>query len=158
MSDETVEAAGWRLDVEGDALRAEHLDTGNEYVFGGDGSLTLPGDSGTEVAALQAALASGLAEERASGEAAVGDDGDRAASDDLADESAAGVKQQSAGCRVECDQQTDEVIIESPTKISLDAPEVEVSGEDRVNVSSSGSLNLSAAAVMNLRGAIINLN
>lgn len=180
MSDEVVETAGWRLDIEEDTLRAEHLDTGNEYVFDAEGSLTLPGDPEIEMAALQRALVSGLGDDTATedttaddattedaageyqetGHPAVDDGVDDQTPADATDDdgSVSEVERQSAGCRIECDEQTDEVLIESPTKISLEAPEVEVSGGNQINLVSNGGLNLRAATMMNLRASIINLN
>lgn len=164
-----IDRTEWDLAVDDDAgeLHIEHAESGNEYVFDSDGALRVPGDGdvGDELHDLRDALASTLEG---------GEDGQAQVSQD--------------GTGVEIDRETGELIIQSNRKITLDAPEIELTtgetlaisgGEVTVEstrattlaagtaleLSSSSNIAIEAALVeatatgpMNLEGAIINLN
>jgi len=130
----TFEAVGWRVTVQPAAgeIRLEHDATESVYVLEEDGGLRVPGgaDADVDPAALQAAL-TGALDDAPTGRA-LPDGG------------------QAAGCTVDCDEATGEVTIESDTKISLDAPVVDIAA--------SGTMNVTAAGVLTLLGAIVKVN
>jgi hypothetical protein len=135
----TPEDVGWQVEVDAEAeeLRLEHGASGSVYRLDAEGGLRVPGESsGTEDAGealqeLQSTLASALeAEQR-----------DR-------DSSTAEENLQSS-CRVECNQQG-EVVIESPSKISLEAPTIDISAAGQLTATSSG--------ILTLQGSLIQLN
>ncbi len=136
MSDggKSFDAVGWRANVEPDAgeIRLEHDATGSVYVLDADGGLRVPGEAnaGVDPAAVQAALESAV--EAGPPRRAMADGG------------------QSGRCAVECDEATGEVTIESDTKISLDAPVVDIASGSNTSVTSSG--------VLTLRGALVQVN
>lgn len=140
--DTTVEAVGWRVTVQPDAgeIRLEHEATGSVYVLEGDGGLRVPGgaDAGVDPATVRAAIGEALASAE-TGPASTGRAGQRGRA--LPDGG------QATGCTVECDDATGEVIIESDTKISLDAPVVDIAASGNMDVTSSGLLTLQGSIV-----------
>jgi hypothetical protein len=127
------EEIGWRFEVDPTAgeLRLEHAESDTIYVLDAEGGLRVPGDAGGDLDALRETLASVLRSDGGDYEA-VTDGG------------------QSAGnCTVECDETTGEVIIESDSKISLDAPTIELS---------SATTTVDASGVLTLQGGVIKLN
>ena len=136
-SDAPFHELGWRITVDATEgkLQLEHVETDTTYVLDADGGLQLAGEPDVEdgLDALRETLAAvdGGAEPGA----------ERTA---LTDGGSA------ANCTLECDEDTGEVTIESDTRITLDAPVVEIS--------SRGELSIQAGGVLSLDGALILLN
>lgn len=134
----TPEDVGWQFDVDADAeeLRIEHAASGSAFVLDADGGLRVPGeaadveDVGAELHELRSTLASALEAEPGTVERR--DEADVQSS-----------------CRVECNQRG-EVVIESPSRISLDAPVIDISSDGQLTATSKG--------VLTLEGALIQLN
>lgn len=144
MSDsenDDVEALGWRLDVdaEADELRLKHAKSDTAYILDARGNLTIVGDGdiGDEIRELQELLASALA----------GDGNDVTADGE----------QRAAGCAIECDESTEAMTIASDTKITMEAPNIEVAA-GQLDVDADGAAELSAAGSLTFEGAIIELN
>jgi len=135
MSDgeNSPETIGWRFEVDSTAgeLRLEHTESDTIYVLDAEGGLRVPGDAGSELDALQETLAAAFRP---------GENDDEAVTDG---------GQSAGGCTVECDETTGEVIIESESKISLDAPTIELS---------SATTSVNASGVLTLQGGMIKLN
>lgn len=133
---------GWQVDVDGEAgeVRLEHPASGSVYVLDADGGLRVPGDSAVDgdLDALRETLLSALA-----------------SSDDPVAVTDGG--QSTGNCTIDCDPSTGavtiesgtDVTIESDTRISLDAPEVDVS---------SSTTSVNASGVLTLQGALVKLN
>jgi hypothetical protein len=128
-------ALGWELDVDAAAgeLTLHHPESGGTYVFDAEGGVRIPGDSDVEsdLATLREALTSALRESGTDREA-VTDGG-----------------QSTSGCTIECDDATNEVTIESDSKISLSAPAIDLSAD---------TATLATSGVLTLQGALIELN
>lgn len=126
---------GWEIEVDpaSEELRLEHVGSGTTYVLDSSGGMRVPGEAeaGHDLAALQTAVTAAL-EPSARGQTVLPDGGG------------------SRSCRLECDEETGEVIIRSDTKISLEAPQIELSSE--------GNTSLTADGVLTLEGALIELN
>jgi hypothetical protein len=137
-SDTSLHELGWRITVdttEGN-LYLEHAETDTTYVLDADGGLQLAGEPDIEdgLDALRETLAAvdnGDTEVEA-GQTALTDGGS------------------AANCTLECDENTGEVTIESDTRITLDAPVIEMSSQ--------GQMSLQASGVLSLNGALIQLN
>lgn len=134
--DNQLAALGWRFDVDADAgeLHLEHAASGTHYVLDAAGGLRVPGDAAAagDVAELQKTLASAL----------------DASTDDR--EAVPDGGQSTGRCTIECDETTGEVTIESDTKISMQAP--------TIDVSASGNTTIDTNGVLTLQGALIKLN
>lgn len=131
------EDIGWQIDVDEEAeeLRLEHPASGSIYRLDAEGGLRVPGDGPEDVEAagealqeLQATLASALDVEQ-----------------QHSDASAASESAQST-CQVECTQRG-EVVIESDTKISLAAPNIDISADAQLTTTSAGLLTLQGSLV-----------
>jgi hypothetical protein len=129
---------GWRIEVdtaEGE-LYLEHAETDTTYVLDADGGLRFAGEPDIEsgLDALWETLA------------AV-DDGD---AEPGAERTALTDGGSATNCTLECDENTGEVTIRSDTRITLDAPVIEMA--------SRGTMSLQASGVLSLEGALIQLN
>lgn len=179
----TFDAVGWRVTVQPGAgeIRLEHEATGSVYVLDEHGGLRVPGSAAADVdpEAVQAALGDAL---EAAGRARRVSDADNGRERAIPDGG------QAQGCAVECDETTGEVTIESDTKISLDAPTVDIDAEDisldarrfidiastsdltvesQRNISldaksavdiASATTNVTSSAVLTLKGALVKVN
>jgi hypothetical protein len=128
---------GWQIDVDDEAeeLQLEHPASGSVYRLDAEGGLRVVGGGPDEVEAAGEAL-----EELQSTLAAALD-----ADQQRSDASAASESAQST-CQVECNQRG-EVVIESDTKISLAAPNIEISADAQLTTTSSGILTLQGSLV-----------
>jgi len=134
------EDIGWQIDIDDEAeeLRLEHAGSGSVYRLDAEGGLRVPGEgpedlegAGEALQDLQSTLASALEAEQ-----------------QRSDASAASEPAQSS-CRVECNQQG-EVVIESPTRISLEAP--------HIDISAGAQLTTTSAGVLTLQGSLVKIN
>jgi hypothetical protein len=112
-----LEGTGWRLDVEGEAVHAEHVDSGRTYVFDADGEVGVPEEDTTDSTdggtVVTQAETGGLEEASTA-----------------------------TGCVITCDETAGEVTVHSEDGISMRAPTVDIAGRDRVDISSPGVVNV----------------
>jgi hypothetical protein len=109
----SLEGTGWRLDVEGEAVHAEHVDSGRTYVFDADGEVGVPEKATTDSTVVTQAE-TGTLEEAST----------------------------ATGCVITCDETAGEVTVHSEDGISMRAPTVDIAGRDRVDISSPGVVNV----------------
>mgnify|MGYP000429755834 CR=1 FL=1 len=137
-SDTPLHELGWRIEIDAAEreLYLEHAETDTTYVLDADGGLRLAGESDIKegLDALRETLA------------AV-DDGD---AETGAEQTALTDGGSATDCTLECDETTGEVTIESDTRITLDAPAIEMASQ--------GNISLQASGVLTLEGALIKLN
>jgi hypothetical protein len=141
--EETLAGTGWELSVDEQAgeLRLEHIDSGTTYIFDSEGNLRVPGDEdvGEELQTLQELLSSALA-------------GSTEQTNQQTD----------TPCSIDCDDETGTLSIEAPTKIELEAPNIEIAADSTLDLSSMGdttistqaNLALSSEATLSMRSAI----
>lgn len=137
-SDTPLHAFGWRVTVDAaeGKLYLEHAETDTTYVLDADGGLQLSGEPGVEdgLDTLLETLAG------------VDDDG----AERETERGALTDGGSTANCTLECDENTGEVTIESDSRITLDAPVIEIS--------SRAQMSLQAGGVLSLDGALVRLN
>jgi len=120
MADLTnLEESGWRIDVDGGEVRAEHPDSGQTYVFDAEGEVRAPEGDTTD--------------------SGTGGDGVVAQTDTGGLEEA---NTTASACTVECDETTGEVIIYGESGVSMRASAIDIAGRDGVNISSLGTVNV----------------
>lgn len=133
--DAEFEAVGWRFALDEDAgeIHVEHVASETSLVLDKAGDLRVTGDQRLDgdLTELHSALASAL-------------------SDAAEEKEAESTEAQTAGCRVECDQSTGAVRIESNRKVTIDAPRIELDAD--------GNLDIAASGVLRLQGSLIQLN
>lgn len=133
--DPEFEAVGWRfaLDQDAEEMHIEHEGSDTSLVLDDTGDLRMASDQHLdgELTELHSILAAALEDAAAEG----GPDS---------------VQAQTSGCRVECDQSTGAVVIESDTKVTIDAPQIELSA--------AGTLDIEANGILSIQGSLIKLN
>jgi hypothetical protein len=120
-----LEGTDWRLDAEGETVRAEHAGSGRTYVFDADGGISVP--------------------EEDTADSTDGDTANATDGDTVVTQGETGPLEETStdtGCVISCDETAGEVTVRSDAGISMRAPTVDIAGRDRVDISSPGEVNV----------------
>lgn len=142
FEDAALKDIGWELyvDEEAEELHIEHAESGDSYVFDADGNLRVSGNEvdASEIRKLRETLSSALSV----------DSGEDGLLENILE---------SDTCRIECDD-AGTLSIEADRKISVEAPQLELSGKSNVDISANGSATIDASGILTLNGSVIKLN